>query len=146
MAYVNTAAQVRPNGLSRWINARIAEYRDAVADIADARGVTPEDMFRQVKGGGLNVGCILTWGPCFDFQRRFFSPLADDVSEPLTKLKYDLEISGFGSAALGHVCLLNLNNQTYPGSEGTKEKGWPTWTVPVMRWAKQQGGSPVNFE
>ncbi|SNS71101.1 DUF1127 domain-containing protein [Tropicimonas sediminicola] len=29
MAYVNTAAQVRPNGLSRWINARIAEYREA---------------------------------------------------------------------------------------------------------------------
>ena len=57
-----------------------------------------------------------------------------------TVLKYDLEISGFGSAALGHVCLLNLKDQTYPGSEGTSTKGWPTWTVPVMRWAKQQGG------
>ncbi|MBT7254208.1 MAG: hypothetical protein HN882_04330, partial [Planctomycetaceae bacterium] len=31
-------------------------------------GVTPADMFRQVKGEGLNVGCVLTWGPCFDFQ------------------------------------------------------------------------------
>ena len=55
-------------------------------------------------------------------------------------MKYDLEISGFGSAALGHVCLLNLKDQTYPGSEGTKTKGWPTWTVPVMRWCKEQGG------
>jgi hypothetical protein len=55
-------------------------------------------------------------------------------------LKYDLEISGFGSQALGHVCLLNLKDQTYPGSEGTKEKGWPTWTVPVLRWCKEQGG------
>ena len=62
------------------------------------------------------------------------------MSEPLTILKYDLEISGFGSAALGHVCLLNLKDQTFPGSEGTKERGWPTWTVPVLRWAKQQGG------
>ena len=103
-------------------------------------GVTPADMFRQVKGEGLNVGCVLTWGPCFDFQRRFFSPKADAMSEPLTLLKYDLEISGFGSAALGHVCLLNLRNQTFPGSAGSKEKGWPTWTVPVMRWAKEQGG------
>ncbi len=103
------------------------------------RGVTPEAMFRQVKGEGLNVGCVLTWGPCFDFQRQFFSPLASTVSEPQTILKYDLEISGFGSAALGHVCLLNLTDQTYPGSAGTKTAGWPTWTVPVMRWAKEQG-------
>jgi hypothetical protein len=56
-------------------------------------------------------------------------------------LKYDLEISGFGSAALGHVCLLNLKDQTYPGSEGTRSQGWPTWTVPVLRWTKQQGGA-----
>lgn len=103
-------------------------------------GVRPADMFAQVKGEGLNVGCVLTWGPCFDFQRRFFSPIADEISEPQTLLKYDLEISGFGSAALGHVCLLRLKDQTYPGSMGTKTEGWPTWTVPVMRWAKQQGG------
>jgi hypothetical protein len=103
-------------------------------------GVTPADMFRQVKGEGLNVGCVLTWGPCYDFQRRFFAPQAHEISEPLTLLKYDLEISGFGSAALGHVCLLNLKDQTYPGSEGTSTKGWPTWTTPVLRWAKEQGG------
>lgn len=103
-------------------------------------GVRPQDMFLQVKGEGLNVGCVLTWGPCFDFQRNYFSPKADAISEPTTLLKYDLEISGFGSAALGHVCLLNLKDQTYPGSEGTKERGWPTWTVPVLRWCKEQGG------
>ena len=104
------------------------------------QGVTPQDMFQQVKGEGLNVGCVLTWGPCFDFQRNYFSPTADKISGPRTVLKYDLEISGFGSAALGHVCLLNLKDQTYPGSDGTKEKGWPTWTVPVLRWCKEQGG------
>ena len=104
------------------------------------QGVSPQDMFAQVKGEGLNVGCVLTWGPCFDYQRNYFSPIADTVSEDNTILKYDLEISGFGSAALGHVCLLNLKDQTYPGSDGTATKGWPKWTVPVMRWAKQQGG------
>ncbi|WLD10684.1 CehA/McbA family metallohydrolase [Planctellipticum variicoloris] len=103
-------------------------------------GVTPADMFRQVKGEGLNVGCVLTWGPCFDVQRRFFGPVVHGLSEPQTVLKYDLEISGFGSQALGHVCLLNLQNQEYPGSDGTATKGWPTWTTPVMRWAKEQGG------
>ena len=103
------------------------------------QGVSPADMFQQVKGEGLNVGCVLTWGPCFDFQRRYFSPVADDVSEPMTRLKYDLEISGFGSAPLGHVCLLNLQDQLYPGTNGTTQ-GWPTWTVPVLRWCKEQGG------
>jgi EF hand len=103
-------------------------------------GVYPEDMFLHVKGEALNVGCCLTWGPCFEFQRNFFEPAPNKLSEPFTVLKYDIEVSGFGSQALGHVCLLNLRDQTYPGSEGTKTKGWPTWTTPVMKWTKLQGG------
>ncbi len=103
-------------------------------------GVTPADMFRQVQGEGLNVGCVLTWGPCFEYQRQYFNAEASLFGTADTLLKYDLEISGFGSQALGHVCLLNLTDQTYPNSGGTKTKGWPTWTTPVMRWAKEQGG------
>jgi len=103
-------------------------------------GVEPEDMLLQVKGEGLNVGCVLTWGPCFLYQRQFFQPKPSDLSDDETLLKYDLEISGFGSQALGHVCLLNLKDQTYPGSDGLATKGWPTWTTPVLRWCKEQGG------
>ncbi len=135
--------------LERWINP--AQYGFYSGDhhihaagcahyTAPTQGVSPADMFRQVQGEGLNVGCVLTWGPCFDFQRQFFSHEADAVSESLTVLKYDLEISGFGSQALGHVCLLNLKDQVYPESDGTSTKGWPTWTTPVLRWAKEQGG------
>jgi hypothetical protein len=102
-----------------------------------SEGVLGRDMFLQVKGEGLNVGCILTWGPCYQFQRQFFSPTIDKLSEPLCVLKYDVEVSGFGSQALGHLCLLNLKEQSYPGSDGTK--GWPTWTTPVLRWARKQG-------
>jgi hypothetical protein len=102
-------------------------------------GVFPEDMFLHVKGEALNVGCNLTWGPCYDFQRQFFEPHPHKVSEPFTVLRYDIEVSGFGSQALGHVCVLNLKDQTYPGSGGTSTKGWPTWTTPLMRWAKKQG-------
>jgi hypothetical protein len=103
------------------------------------QGVSPKDMFLQVKGEGLNVGCVLTWGPCYDYQRRFFGPRPDGLSEPRTVIKYDVEVSGFGSQALGHVCLLNLRDQTFPGSEGSATKAWPTWTTPVLRWAKSQG-------
>ena len=101
-------------------------------------GVDPADMFRQIKGEGLNVGSILTWGPGFDHQHRFFAPVADTRSEPSTLMKYDIEVSGFGSEALGHVVLLNLKEQIYPGATGSK--GWPTWTLPVLKWTKQQGG------
>jgi hypothetical protein len=104
-----------------------------------SEGVLPEDMFLHVKGEALNVGCCLTWGPCYDYQRQFFQAVPHRLSEPFTVLKYDVEVSGFGSQALGHVCLLNLRDQTFPGSEGTKVKGWPTWTTPLMRWAKDQG-------
>lgn len=135
--------------LQRWVNPRDFGFYSGDHHIHGAgcahytsptEGVTPEDMFRQVKGEGLNVGCVLTWGPCYRFQRQYFGARPHNVSEPLTLLKYDLEISGFGSQALGHVCLLNLQDQTYPGSEGTETKGWPLWTTPVMRWAKAQGG------
>src|SRR5204862_1595819 len=71
--------------------------------------------------------------------RKFFEAIPHKLTEPFTVLKYDVEVSGFGSQALGHVCLLNLRDQTYPGSAGTKIKGWPTWTTPLMRWAKEQG-------
>jgi hypothetical protein len=101
------------------------------------QGVDPADMFRQVKGEGLNVGSILTWGPGFDHQRQFFAPAADRRSEARTLMKYDIEVSGFGSEALGHVCLLNLKEQIYPGASGSK--GWPTWTLPVLRWTRGQG-------
>jgi hypothetical protein len=134
--------------LERWIDPR--EYGFYGGDhhihaagcahyTSPTEGVRAEDMFLQVKGEGLSVGCILTWGPCYDYQRQFFQATADHVSEAGTVLKYDVEVSGFGSQALGHVCLLGLKDQTYPGSDGTATRGWPTWTTPLMRWAKAQG-------
>lgn len=138
-----------PVKLLRWINPRDYGFYSGDHHIHAAgcahytnptEGVFAQDMFLHVKGEGLNVGCNLTWGPCYEFQRQFFEPTTHKLSEPFTVLKYDLEISGFGSQAMGHVCLLNLKEQTYPGSDGTKTKGWPMWTTPVMRWAKEQGG------
>ena len=135
--------------LDRWINPADFGYYGGDHHIHAAgcahytsptEGVFPDDMLLHVKGEGLNVGCCLTWGPCYDFQRKFFAGKPYERSEPFTVIKYDVEVSGFGSQALGHVCLLNLRDQTYPGSDGTKVKGWPTWTTPLMRWAKAQGG------
>ena len=133
--------------LARWIHAADFGYYSGDHHIhaagcahytSPSEGMRPEHMFQQVKGEGLNVGCVLAWGYCFDYQRQFFGPQVDQFSEPLTQMKYDMEVSGFGSAALGHVCLLNLRELVYPGADGIK--GWPTWTLPALRWTKKQGG------
>jgi hypothetical protein len=132
--------------LRRWVYPRESGYYSGDHHIHAAgcahytkpsEGVRPQDMFRQIKGEGLNVGCVLTWGYCYEYQRQFFLPGVDALSQPLTLLKYDVEVSGFGSQALGHVCLLRLRDPSYPGSEGLKK--WPTWTTPVLKWARQQG-------
>lgn len=132
--------------LERWVNPMASGFYSGDHHIhaagcahytSPSEGVLAPHMFRQVKGEGLNVGCVLTWGPCFDFQQQFFSAAPNPLSEPLTVFKYDIEVSGFGSQALGHVCLLNLKEQIYPGAAGSRN--WPTWTTPVLRWAKSQG-------
>jgi hypothetical protein len=136
-----------PVKLERWINAADFGYYSGDHHIHAAgcahytsptEGMPPEHMFQQVKGEGLNVGSVLSWGYGFEHQRQFFGPQVDALSEPFTQMKYDMEVSGFGSAALGHICLLNLRELVYPGADGIK--GWPTWNTPALRWTKQQGG------
>ncbi len=99
-------------------------------------GVFPADMMRQCIGEDLKVGCNLTWGPCFDFQKQFFCGRVDDVSKYPYLLRYDIEVSGFGSDRSGHLCLLRLKDQLYPGC--TSDKGWPTLGLSILKWAKKQ--------
>ena len=101
-------------------------------------GVEPSDMMRHVLGEDLKVGCCLTWGPCFDYQKRFFTGKPDNVSKYPYLLRYDVEVSGFGSHASGHLNLLKLKEQIYPG--GDSKKHWPTLGMNTLRWAKKQGG------
>ncbi|KAA5538695.1 hypothetical protein FYK55_26645 [Roseiconus nitratireducens] len=100
-------------------------------------GVLPEHMLRQTMGEDLNVGCCLTWGPCFDYQKQFFTGAVDDVSQYPYLIRYDVEVSGFGSHASGHLNLLRLKEQIYPG--GDSKHHWPTLGLNTLRWAKGQG-------
>ena len=100
-------------------------------------GVEPIDMMRHILGEDLKVGCCLTWGPCFDYQKRFFTGKPDNVSKPPYLLRYDVEVSGFGSHASGHLNLLNLKEQI-PAGGGSKDH-WPTLGMNTLRWAKKQG-------
>lgn len=100
-------------------------------------GVFAADMIRHCLGEDLKVGCNLTWGPCFDFQKQFFTGKDDKVSQYPYLLRYDIEVSGFGSHQSGHLCLLRLKDQMYPG--GTSKDHWPTLCLNTLRWAKKQG-------
>lgn len=48
----------------------------------------------------------------------------------------DVEVSGFPSSHAGHIVLLRLKEDDYPGT--TKIEEWPSWTLPVLSWAKSQ--------
>jgi hypothetical protein len=100
-------------------------------------GVTPEDMMRHVLGEDLNVGCCLSWGPCWYHQKRYFEGKTNPLSTAGNLLRYDVEVSGFPSSHCGHVCLLRLRDQDYPGTKLIND--WPSWDLPIFKWAKAQG-------
>ena len=99
-------------------------------------GVKPEDMWRQIVGEDLNVGAVLGWGPGWYYQKQFFTGKSHPLSTRENVMRYDIEVSGFPSSHAGHVVLLNLREDDYPGT--TKIDEWPSWTMPVFKWAKSQ--------
>ena len=122
-------------------------------------GVTPETMIRQVRGEALSIGQVLTWGPGWYYQKQFFSGHAQSPAATLehpelqaanhvdwrpvptakdgeSLLRYDVEVSGFPSSLCGHLVLLRLKQQDYPGTKLIED--WPSWNLPILKWAKAQ--------
>lgn len=102
------------------------------------QGVKPLDMFRQIKGEDLNVASLLSWGPGWYYQKNFFTGQANPLSTKQNIMRYDVEVSGFPSSHAGHLDLLGLSEDDYPGTN--KIEDWPSWTLPILQWAKKQGG------
>jgi hypothetical protein len=123
-------------------------------------GVTPATVIRHVRGEGLAIGEILTWAGGYYYQKQFFTGKA--VSPPAalehpelqaannaslqshgtaedseSELRYDVEISGFPSSHAGHLVLLRLKDQDYPGTKLVED--WPSWNLPILKWARAQG-------
>ncbi len=105
--------------------------------VKPTEGVLASDMIRHCVGEDLKIGANLTWGPCFDYQKQFFCGAIDKVSQYPYLLRYDIEVSGFGSHQSGHLCLLRLREEIYPGGESKDH--WPTLCLNTLRWAKKQG-------
>lgn len=100
-------------------------------------GVPPSVVMRHLQGEGLCVGNVLSWGHAWHHQKKYFTGAADDVSTDRHLLRYDVEVSQFPSDHTGHLCLLGLSEDDYPGT--VKQTDWPSWGLPIMQWAKSQG-------
>ena len=100
-------------------------------------GVYPKDMMRHTTGEDLKIGSVLTWGPGWYFQKSFFEGKDNAVSTPDYRIRYDVEVSGHPSSHTGHLLLLRLKEQDYPGTKRIED--WPSWGLPILRWGKQQG-------
>jgi len=123
-------------------------------------GVSPETMIRHVRGEGLSIGDILSWGPSWYYQKQFFtghavSPAAtlehpelqaannaglqprSTAEDSESSLRYDVEVSGFPSSHAGHLVLLRLEDQDYPGTKLIED--WPSWNLPILKWARERG-------
>ncbi len=132
--------------LERWIHLAAEGWRSGDHHVHAAgcahyesptEGVTPEDMMRHILGEDLNVGCVLSWGPCWYFQKQFFNGKVHELSTDDYVMRYDVEVSGFPSSHAGHLSLLGLTDDDYKGTERIEE--WPSWNLPVLQWAKEQG-------
>ncbi len=94
-------------------------------------------MIRHILGEALNVGSVLTWGPCYYYQKQFFEAKDNKLSTPENLMRYDVEVSGFPSSHTGHLVLLRLKDKDFPGAKVIED--WPTWDLPILKWAKAQG-------
>ncbi|WP_156993413.1 CehA/McbA family metallohydrolase [Terriglobus sp. TAA 43] len=123
-------------------------------------GVGPETLIRHMRGEALTIGDALNWGPSWYYQKQFFSGNAESPAamlehpelqtaygvtlQPQTTredtesiIRYDVEVSQFPSSHAGHLVLLQLKEQDYPGAQLIED--WPSWNLPVLKWVRTQG-------
>ena len=138
--------------LDRWIHVAKEGWRSGDHHVhaagcshyeSPAQGVLPKDMMRHILGEDINVGCVLSWGPCWYYQKQFFEGEVHELSTDDYIMRYDVEVSGFPSSHAGHLSLLRLTEDDYAVETGgqvvERIEEWPSWNLPVLRWAKAQG-------
>jgi len=94
-------------------------------------------MMRKIMRESFKIGSVLTWGPCYYYQKQFFTGQDNPLSKSDRRMHYDLEVSGFPSSHSGHLVLLGLKDQDYPKTHRIED--WPSWDLPILKWAKSQG-------
>jgi hypothetical protein len=115
-----------------------------VPDASAAAPVSPEKAGPSVSGGmdrgATEAGMAHDAGAIAEEERETIVDSLQYAAEaPGVKslVRYDIETSGFPCSHCGHLVLLRLQNGRYPGTKTIDD--WPSWNMPVLKWAKAQG-------
>ncbi|MEI6538292.1 MAG: CehA/McbA family metallohydrolase [Planctomycetota bacterium] len=108
-------------------------------------GVGPEAMMRHILGEDLNVGCVLSWGPCWYTQKEYFNGQVSALSTGDYLMRYDVEVSGFPSSHAGHLCLLKLKEDDYPGTTRLEQCWYLGSTVRNSGGQEYRDGRPDGY-
>jgi hypothetical protein len=131
--------------LRRWVSMRQLGYYSSDSHIHASgccyqtnpeEGLKPEYVWRFQLGEDLNVANVLNWGGNWYHQKSYFTGHDHPHSDDHHIMRYNVEISGFPSSHAGHVVLLGLKEDDYPETSIIEE--WPTWNLPILKWAKSQ--------
>ena len=131
--------------LKRWICMRQHGYYSSDSHIHASgccyytnpeEGLKPEHIWRFQRGEDLNVANVLNWSGNWYHQKSYFTGHDHPHSDHHHLLRYNVEVSGFPSSHAGHVVLLGLREDDYPDTASIED--WPTWNLPILRWAKAQ--------
>ena len=111
---------------ARWINPSLDGWYSGDHHIHSAgcahyenptEGVTPEDMWPQIVGEGAQCRLGADVGTVVLLPEAVLHRRDHPLSTPDRLMRYDLEMSGFPSSHAGHLVLLGLKDQDYPGDE-----------------------------
>jgi cysteine-rich repeat protein len=96
---------------------------------------TPDELQYALSGRNLQVASALVWGDGYSNDRAYFTGEDDPISKPGRILHYDLEVSRFPAANLGHLVMLGLRSIDFsPTPFETPRSG-----VPIVEWGRAQG-------
>ena len=99
---------------------------------------------RHILGEDLNVGCVCRGDRAGTRRSSIFEGKAHALSKPNYLMRYDVEVSGFPSSHAGHLCLLRLTEDDYPGTTERPEE-WPSWRMPVPMVSSSHGRQPQRL-
>jgi len=131
--------------LKRWVSMRQHGYYSSDSHIHASgccyytnpeEGLRPEHIWRFQQGEDLNVANVLNWGGNWYHQKSHFTGHDHPHSDHRHLLRYNVEVSGFPSSHAGHVVLLGIREDDYPGTQAIED--WPTWNLPILTWARAQ--------
>ena len=93
---------------------------------------------RHILGEDLNVGCVLSWGPCWYSKSSSSRARSTSFRSQEYLMRYDVEVSGFPSSALRASVPAAAEGRRL--SRHHAHRRVADLGPAVLKWGKEQGG------